>query len=345
MWLRDYHVDGLRIDAVHAFVDTSAVHILEQLSAEIEQLEASLGRHLVLIAESDLNDPRIIRSREAWGYGMDAQWSDDFHHALHSALTGEQSGYYEDFGRLQHLATAIQQAFVYAGHHSDHRERRHGRPPDNTQGWRFVVAAQNHDQVGNRARGERLSHLVSNGRLKIAAAILLTAPFVPMLFQGEEWAASTPFQYFTAHEDPRLGAAVSEGRRREFSAFGWKPEDVPDPQDVETFRRSKLRWEELSQPPHRDMLSWYRALIALRRRTPELLDGDFERCDVRCDEAAGWLVVDRAPLVIACNLADTRRQIPLGGPASLVLGSDAAVQVDAAACLLPPDSVAILRRT
>src|SRR5205085_8191530 len=180
MWLRDYHVDGLRLDAVHALIDTSATHLLEQLSTEVETLQATAGRHFVLIAESDLNDPRVIRHRDAGGYGMDAQWSDDFHHALHAVITGERSGYYEDFGTLAHLATALQEVFVYAGTHSRHRQRAHGRAPHDLRGWRFVVAAQNHDQIGNRAKGERLSQLVSSGHLKIAAALLLCSPFVPM---------------------------------------------------------------------------------------------------------------------------------------------------------------------
>jgi maltooligosyltrehalose trehalohydrolase len=342
MWLRDYHVDGLRLDAVHAFIDTSAVHLLEQLSEEVDVLEATMGRHFVLIAESDLNDPRIVRSRDAFGYGMDAQWSDDFHHALHSVLTGESVGYYEDFGHLDDLATALRHAFVYAGDHSDYRERRHGRRPDNVPGWRFVVAAQNHDQIGNRARGERLTHLVSPGRLKIGAAVLLTAPFVPMLFQGEEWAASTPFQYFTAHEDEALGKAVSEGRRHEFAAFGWKPEDVPDPQALETFERSRLRWDEVAEPQHQEMLAWYRALIALRRSTPALLDGDYHACQITCDESAGWMLICREEVAVACNFSQQAREITIGAAARLLLASDCAAKVRENGCLLPPESVAIL---
>jgi maltooligosyltrehalose trehalohydrolase len=342
MWLRDYHVDGLRLDAVHAFMDSSAVHFLERLSAEVDELEAIVGRHLVLIAETDQNDPRIIRSREAHGYGIDAQWSDDFHHALHTVLTRERSGYYEDFGRLSHLATAIRYAYVYAGHPSDHRERRHGRPlPADVPGWRFVVAAQNHDQIGNRAAGERLSHLVSLGRLKIAGAILLTSPFVPMLFQGQEWGATTPFQYFTAHEDETLGRQVSEGRRREFAKFGWDPASVPDPQAVETFERSRLRWDEIARPPHRELLDWYRALIDLRFRTPALRDGNAALCDVTCHDEAQWMLIRRRDIAIACNLSAESRTVAVSGTLAVSLASDPGVTVNEG-ITLPPDSVAVV---
>ncbi|HUE90255.1 MAG TPA: malto-oligosyltrehalose trehalohydrolase [Vicinamibacterales bacterium] len=342
MWLRDYHVDGLRLDAVHALVDTSAVHLLEQLSAEVDELEVTLGRHFVLIAESDLNDPRIIRSREAHGYGIDAQWSDDFHHALHAVLTRERSGYYEDFGRLAHLARAVRQAFVYAGDPSEHRARRHGRPlPADVPGWRFVIAAQNHDQIGNRAAGERLSHLVSTGRLKIAGAILLTAPFVPLLFQGQEWGATTPFQYFTAHEDETLGRQVSEGRRREFAKFGWDPTSVPDPQAIETFERSRLRWDERARPPHSELLNWYRALIDLRRRTPALLDGNTARCEVSCDDEAQWMLVRRKDIATACNLSTEPRTVAVAGTPTLLLASETGVSVSGG-IHLPPESVAVV---
>jgi maltooligosyltrehalose trehalohydrolase len=344
MWLRDYHVDGLRLDAVHAFVDTSATHFLEQLALEVDVLEATTGRHLVLIAESDLNDPRVVRSRDAHGYGMDAQWSDDFHHALHSVLTRERGGYYADFGGLEHLATAITRSFVYAGGLSGYRGRTHGRAPRDVPGWRFVVAAQNHDQVGNRATGDRLTHLVPTARLKVGAALLLTAPFVPLLFQGEEWAASTPFQYFTSHEDPMLAEQVRQGRRREFAAFGWKPDDVPDPQATETFVRSQLRWEERSSPPHGDVLAWYRALIQLRRSTPALSDGDYQECRVAFDVEQEWIVMIRAHLAIVCNLAAAFRVVPLGKPGrEIVLASDPRVQLTGESCRLPADAAAIVR--
>jgi maltooligosyltrehalose trehalohydrolase len=341
MWLRDYHIDGLRLDAVHALIDTSATHFLEQLASEVAALQAGLGRHLVLIAESDLNDPRIVRSREAGGYGVDAQWSDDFHHALHSVITGERSGYYQDFGSLAVLGTAIRQVFVYAGDRSPHRGRRHGRPPLGLEGWRFVVAAQNHDQVGNRAKGERLGHLASVERLEIAAAILLTSPFVPMLFQGEEWAASSPFQYFTAHEDD-LGSRICEGRRKEFAAFGWDPQEIPDPQDPETFNRSRLRWDELTSPPHAGILDWYRALIALRRESMALGDGDYEAIDVSVDDQAQHFVMRRHNILVVCNLAETAATIRTGGDGVLLLASAPGVDVRPGVVTVPPESVAIV---
>jgi maltooligosyltrehalose trehalohydrolase len=340
MWLRDYHFDGLRLDAVHALIDASATHFLEQLASEVDTLEGVIGRHLILIAESDLNDPRIVRSRDAGGYGIDAQWSDDFHHALHSVITGERSGYYEDFGSLQHLARALREGFVYAGSHSAHRQRVHGRAPDGIPGWRFVVAAQNHDQVGNRAAGERLSHLASIGRLKIAAAVLLTSPFVPMLFQGEEWGASTPFQYFTAHDDRALGAQVSNGRRKEFAAFGWDPKTVPDPQQSETFERSRLRWHEIRRREHAELLAWHRALIALRREHPSLRDGNYGAVQVAADDDRQTLVIQRGDIVIGCNLSGMHASIAADGARAL-LASDPRIEVGRDAIRLPPDSAIV----
>jgi maltooligosyltrehalose trehalohydrolase len=340
MWLRDYHFDGLRLDAVHALVDTSARHFLEELSAEVDRLEVVTGRHRVLIAESDLNDPRVVRPREAGGYGIDAQWNDDFHHALHSLITGERSGYYEDFGTLAHFGQALQRAFVYAGTPSAHRARVHGRLPADIPGWRFVVAAQNHDQVGNRANGERLTHLTSPGRLRIAAALLLTAPFVPMLFQGEEWGASTPFQYFTAH-DTDLGRLVCEGRRREFAAFGWDPESIPDPQAIETFSRSRLRWDEAAAPAHATLLDWYRALITLRRHHPALRDGDYQRVAVDTDERRRQLVIRRGPITIACNLADQPVTVDTVGATTILLASNGEVRLQDGRLEIPAESIAI----
>jgi maltooligosyltrehalose trehalohydrolase len=344
MWFRDYHLDGLRIDAVHAIVDTSAVHILEQMAEEVDALGAELGRHLVLIAESNLNDPRVIRSREAGGWGLDAQWADDFHHALHAVLTGEREGYYADFGAIADLAKAIGHAFVYDGRYSGFRRRRHGRAPTGlTDGKRFIVCLQNHDQVGNRARGHRMSHLVGVERLKVGAALLLTAPTVPLLFHGEEWAASTPFQYFTDHQAPELARAVREGRQREFAAFGWKPGDIPDPQAPETFARSRLDWSEIAREPHAHLLDWYRQLIRLRRELPGFRDGRLDRTRVRFDEAAKWLAFDRGSVTVACNLGAQSVRVPIGArPLRVRVASSARVRLVPGALELPPDSAAVL---
>jgi maltooligosyltrehalose trehalohydrolase len=292
MWLRDYHFDALRLDAVHAIFDMSAVHFLEELRRRLPADRA-------LIAESDLNDPRIVTPVEAGGYGLEAQWSDDFHHALHTVLTGERGGYYAGYGSLEQLATALRRAYVYAGEFAPHRRRPHGRP-HSLSGHRFLAYSQNHDQVGNRARGERLSMLVSPPRLKMAAALTLCSPFVPMLFMGEEWAASTPFLFFSSHTDPALAQATTEGRIHEFEDFGWSPEEVPDPQDPASFECSKLRWEERSEPAHAEMLEWYRELIRLRRSTPELGDGRLDR--VAVEVSGPRLVLRRGPVTVTCDL-------------------------------------------
>jgi maltooligosyltrehalose trehalohydrolase len=305
MWLRDYHFDGLRLDAVHALVDTSATHFLEELAARVEDLEQQLGRHLAVIAESDLNDPRIVRPRELGGYGMAAQWSDDLHHALHAVITGETDGYYSDFGCISHIAKALEHGFVYDGCYSRFRGRPHGRPLGSVAKSRLLGYLQTHDQVGNRAAGERISMLAPLERVKAGAALVLTSPFIPMIFQGEEWAASTPFQYFTDHVDPDLGHAVSEGRRREFAHFGWAPESVPDPQDRRTFLQSKLNWDEVRSAPHREMLDWYRSLVRLRPR----LHGDPR---VTFSEAERWLRMDRGDVSVLCAFGAHRPERPEG---------------------------------
>jgi len=342
MWLRDYRIDGLRIDAIHAFVDTSAVHLLEQMAAEVKLLEAEVGRHKVLIAESDLNDPRVVRPPEVGGYGIDAQWSDDFHHALHSLLTGERDGYYSDFGAVGDLAETLRHAFRYRWEFAQFRGRRHGRAPDGLPGWRFLGYLQNHDQVGNRAVGERSAALMSTGRLKVGAAVVLLAPFVPMLFQGEEWAASTPFQYFTDHPDRDLGRAVSEGRRAEFEAFGWDPESVPDPQAIETFERSRLRWNERGDGIHAEMLEWHSRLIRLRRSLPELLDGRLDHVFVQYEEDARWLSFRRGSVTLVFNVGSQALSLPVKAAEVLLASGDDVSLVDGTVHL-PVDSVAVLR--
>ena len=319
MWLRDYHVDGLRLDAVHALADHSAIHLLEQMAVEVESLSAHVNRPLSLIAESDLNDPRLITPREAGGYGLDAQWDDDIHHALHATLTGERQGYYGDFGSLECLEAVLTSAYFHANTWSSFRGRRHGRPIDRTRtpGHRFVAFLQDHDQIGNRATGDRISATLSPGLLKVGATLLLTSPFTPMLFMGEEWAASSPWQFFTSHPEPELAAAVQNGRRREFAEHGWAEAEVPDPQDPETFRRSKLDWDERSKPEHAEILDLYQRLIALRRSRPELTDPWLDKVEVW--QGDQHLVMRRGQIAVAVNLAGVSQTVSLRDSPSKVL--------------------------
>jgi maltooligosyltrehalose trehalohydrolase len=342
MWLRDYHIDGLRLDAVHAYVDRSAIHFLEEITGEVRRLEAAMGKHFVLIAESDLNDPRIVKAEEAGGYGLDAQWSDDFHHALFSVISGERAGYYADFGSLAQLAKSLRRVFVYDGNYSDYRHRNHGRQIVGLSGHRFIGFVQNHDQVGNRAQGERVSHEAGVGRAKIAAALVLTAPFVPMLFQGEEFGASAPFLYFTDYDDPELGRMISEGRKKEFVAFGWAPDQIPDPQDEQTFLQSKLNWAELTEQPHRSLLQWYKDLITLRRNQSKLSDGNLNAVNVRFDEDAQWLVLERGTLRVACNLGKAPVDVEVGDTSRILLASDDSIALSGTNLKLGPDSVAVM---
>jgi malto-oligosyltrehalose trehalohydrolase len=345
MWLRDYHLDGLRLDAVHALEDRGAVHLLEQLTTDVRALAARLNRELVLIAESDANDPRLVTSQEAGGYGLDAQWNDDFHHSLHAAITGERQGYYSDFGSMAGLAKTMTKVFFHDGTWSSFRGRSHGRPVDvlRVPGYRFVGYLQNHDQVGNRAAGDRVAASVAPDLLKVAAGLALTAPFTPMLFMGEEWGALTPWQYFTDHQDVALGRAVAVGRRAEFARHGW-PGEVPDPQAESTFERSRLNWADLDEHQHLDMLAWYRSLLALRRQRPELTDPDLTRIEASWDEAGRWLVVRRGRLRITANLGADIQRLPLGAPGGEVLLSSAAgIAIADDAVSMPPGSFAVLR--
>lgn len=299
-WLRDYHLDGLRLDAVDALVDTSAVHVLEELSAAVRDLEAALRRPLTLVAETAQNDPRFSTPVEAGGLGLDAQWSDDLHHALHSVLTGERSGYYVDFGERAHVRDAVADVHVYAGRWSEHRGRHHGRPvPAGTPRRRFVVCSQNHDQVGNRARGDRLVHLTDVARAKLAAAVVLTSACTPLLFQGEEWGATAPFPWFADFEGD-LADAVRQGRQDEFAHFGWSPDEIPDPLGVSTFESAVLDWSERTEGHHAELLDWYRTLLRLRRSVPALTA---DRTEARLDGEV--LVVERGDDVLAAfNLGD-----------------------------------------
>jgi maltooligosyltrehalose trehalohydrolase len=338
MWLRDYHCDGLRLDAVHAIVDISAVHLVEEIATAAHAVSVEMSRQPWVIAESDLNDPRVVNTAERGGYGCDAQWSDDFHHALHASLTGERVGYYCDFGRVEDVALALHNVFVNPGGYSTFRRRRHGRPVVAMPTTRFLGYMQDHDQVGNRAQGERSAALMSTGRLQIAAALVLLGPFVPMLFAGEEWAASTPFQYFTDHE-ATVGRLVSDGRRREFAAFGWDPSTVPDPQDAATFERSKLCWAEREREPHATVLRWHRELIDLRGRMPSLRDGSTVALPVEYDERGRGLVMRRPDVTVACNWGQATIEVPVS-PSTVVLSSAEPVP-SSGGVLLAPDSVVV----
>jgi maltooligosyltrehalose trehalohydrolase len=300
MWLRDYGFDGLRLDAVHAIFCFAAVHVLEELANAVRDLGKRTGRQLLLIAESDLNDPRVVHDAGQGGWGIDAHWEDDFHHALHRFFTGESDGYYEDFHGLPDLAVALRDGYVYQGQHSAHRRRNHGRAPVGVEAHQLIVCAQNHDQIGNRAQGERLSMLLEAPQLKAIAAMTLLSPFVPLLFQGEEWGARTPFLYFTDHENAELGRLVAAGRAREFSSFRWAGA-VPNPQAPDTFARSQLDWSELSLPMHADLFDWYRQLIRLRRETRDAVRGKKPR--VKFDETARWLTFSHGPLLALFNLS------------------------------------------
>jgi maltooligosyltrehalose trehalohydrolase len=346
MWMRDYHIDGLRLDAVHEFVDRSAVNFMEQLSAEIDVLAATLGGRLVLIAESDLNDPRIVRPREVGGFGMDAQWSDDFHHALFTLLHVEENGggYYADFGTFEKLVKSLTRVFIFDGAYSKYRRRHHGRPVDGLSAHHFICFIQNHDQVGNRATGDRLEQIVGMDRAKVAVGLVLTAPFVPLLFQGEEYAAATPFLYFADHEDLEMARAVSAGRKREFAAFGFDELQIPDPEAPETFERSKLNWTEPGEGQHAEMLDWVRALIHLRRKSVSLNDGDLGHMSVNYDEAKRWLAMDRGGVRVVLNLGEDVASFDVPEGFRVALVSRDGIVVAEQKILLPPDTLAVLSR-
>ena len=266
-WITEYHVDGLRLDAVHGIFDVSATHILKELQEAVQAQAVRLGRMVSVIAESDLNDVRVIAPQEEGGHGLQAQWNDDFHHALQSVVTDERSGYYADFGQLAHLATALREGYVYSGQRSVHRQRRHGssalkRPPS-----QFVVFAQNHDQIGNHARGDRLATLTPTA-LKVIAATVLLSPNIPLVFMGEEYGERAPFQYFIDHEDPSLVESVRKGRQAELAHFGWNAADLPDPKALTTFEHSRVHPGSRQDPSYASLLDWTRRLIDLRKSYP-----------------------------------------------------------------------------
>ncbi|OBI12826.1 malto-oligosyltrehalose trehalohydrolase [Mycobacterium sp. E2497] len=343
-WMRDFHADGLRLDAVHALVDTTAIHILEELATETDWLSQQLGRPLSLIAESDLNDPRLITARDRGGYGLTAQWADDIHHAIHTAVSGERQGYYADFGSLATLGQTLRHGYFHAATYSSFRRRRHGRPLDTTEksgipGTRLVAYTCTHDQVGNRALGDRPSQNLTGGQLAIKAALALGTPFTAMLFMGEEYAASTPFQFFSSHPEPELAKATAEGRKAEFAEHGWDADEIPDPQDPQTFRRSKLKWDEVDSGEHGRVHRLYRELIALRHSDPDLADPWLEHLTVDYDEDQRWISVSRGRLRIVCNLGPEAVKVPVAGDVVLAWGDPS---VDADHTVLEGQSFAIL---
>lgn len=340
-WMNDFHADGLRLDAVHALADHTAFHILEEMSTETDALAERLGRPLSLIAESDLNDPRLITPRDRGGYGMTAQWDDDIHHAIHTAVSGERQGYYSDFGSLETLSNTLKNGYFHAGTYSSFRHRRHGRPLDTASipATRLLAYTSDHDQVGNRAVGDRPSQNLTFGQLAVKAALVLASPYTAMLFMGEEWASSSPFQFFTSHPEPELARATAEGRKAEFAAHGWDADEIPDPQDLETFSRSKLKWDEVDTGDHARLLQLYRALIALRHHEPDLADPWLDHMNIDYDEGQRWIVLHRGMIAIACNLGEDPVTVPVGG--EVVLASSEPTVGDATE--LPGQSFAIVR--
>ena len=346
MWLSEFHIDALRLDAVHALRDTSQVHLLAELSTRVAALSGALGRPLVLVAESDLNDPVMLTDRAHGGYGLDGQWDDDVHHALHATLTGERQGYYADFGSLSALAKVLNRAFFHDGTYSSFRGRNHGKPVDtaNTPGYRFVVSLQNHDQVGNRAAGDRLPRIAPTGMLKVGATLLLTSPFTPLLFMGEEWAASTPWPFFTSHPEPELAEITAAGRIEEFADHGWDTDDVVNPQDPEAFTGAKLRWPEREEPGHAEILGLYRRLLRLRREHADLADYRLDQVGVDVDEDARWVIVHRGAFDVLANLAD-RAQALTSRSGAVLFSTDPGVSVRRARVTLPARSACIIATT
>jgi maltooligosyltrehalose trehalohydrolase len=305
-WIADFHVDGLRLDAVHAIADNSERPFLQELGAEAAALAESLGRQVHIFPESDLNTLTFLRSRQEGGCGFDAQWTDDFHHCLHTLLTGERSGYYRDFGAIEQMAKAMAGGFVYTGQYSPYRRRRHGVSAESLHGSRHVVCIQNHDQTGNRMLGERIASLVDFESRKLAAGAVILSPFLPLLFMGEEYGETAPFLYFVSHSDTDLIEAVRKGRSEEFAAFGWQ-EEPPDPQSEETFERSKLK-----RNGDAALQAFYQELIRLRKAVPALADLRKENVDVQVDGEV--IVVRRGEgAVLAFNFGQEERALDLPG--------------------------------
>jgi maltooligosyltrehalose trehalohydrolase len=306
-WLTEYHIDGLRLDAIHGIFDFSALHILAELRDRFHEQAAHLGRRAWIIAESDLNDVRVLNPRAIGGLGLDAQWHDEFHHALYGYVTGQHESYLEGFDRLEPIQKATTEGFVHDGAYSAFRRRRFGSSSRNLPGHRFVVFNQNHDQVANTSRGIRLANLISPGQYGLLAALLMCSPCLPLLFMGEEFGETAPFQYFTSFSDPQLAAAVTEGRRREFEDL-MHPDNFADPQAERTLEQARIEWSLLEQTEHRSMLQLYCELIALRKRWPCLSNGRKDLTGVSFDENSQWLRMDRADpagsrAVLLCNFS------------------------------------------
>jgi maltooligosyltrehalose trehalohydrolase len=329
-WLTEYHVDALRLDAIHGIFDFGARHLLREMADSFHRQAFALGRRAWLIAESDLNDTRVIDAPEIGGHGLDAQWNDDFHHSLHVLLTGKRHGYFADFGRVEDLRKSLVEGYVYDGWYSPYRERRHGISSVANPGRQFVIFNQNHDQIANAEAGTRLSGLAGPEQQKLASMILMCAPNLPMLFMGEEFGAATPFDYFTSFTDPALASAVSEGRRREYEPF-FRARAFPEPQAVETFQRARLEWEKTTHSPHRELLDFHRVLISLRTKTLCLANCRKDLTRVEFSEADRWLTIERgdpsaAAAFVFCNLSREPRDIPVpekARGASLLLFSGA----------------------
>jgi len=343
-WFADMHVDALRLDAVHALIDRSEPSLLEELAIVTEDAAAHLRRPLTLIAESNQNDPRLITPRQGGGFGLDAVWNDDFHHALHAALTGERAGYYADFGSLAALAACCERGFYRDGTWTSVTRGAEGRPIDvaTTPGWRLVVCSSNHDQVGNRAIGDRLSGSLDDDQLAVAALITLTSPFTPLLFQGEEWAASSPFPYFSSHPEPRIAERIATARLAEFARMDWDPSVMPHPQDPATYAAAKLAWDERGLGGHATILGVYRELIALRREYPELSSPALTATSCTFDEASRWFCMRRGGLAVVANLGASEVAVELGGRHRLRWASPAGASVVGTRVVLPPHAGALL---
>ncbi len=341
MWMRDYHFDGLRLDATHELHDKSAVHILEELGTKTRKLAGELGRPLIVYVENDQSSPNLVRPLKKGGMGMDAAFMDDFHHALHTNMTGEHLGYYKDFaGTLGELAVTLQDAALYQGQYSPNRDRVHGRSYKGVDPSTQIVCIQNHDQVGNRAKGERLGHLVDDGLAKVAPAMVILSRFTPFLFMGEEFNASSPFQFFSDHRDPVIAKATTEGRQSEFGDFGWQPHQVPDPQAKSTFENSKLKWFELADEPHKTMHEWYKALIGLRRSIDGF--GESKSAKVSFNEEAGWIRMSHSGVTVLANMSTENRAVPFkAGSPGVILASEG-YDMSKTHVTMPPHSAVVI---